>query len=433
MSKKVFDIIPPAKIPCQDKLGEKQIKQKSSIFKRQERIQPPVFPQKKKSKFRKAFLKTLIACFLFLILVGIFGFFIFSKSKIEIWPETEILTLAETIIIDLDQKQLDIDKKIIPGEIFKDQKIGSQEFPSSGRILKEEKAKGVIRVYNEYSTSSQGLLANTRFVSVDGKLFRSVKKEVIPGGRYEGGKFISGEVDVEVQAAEAGEDYNIGASTFSIPGFAGTPKYTAFYGKSFSPMTEGFKGEIPQADQEDLDKARNILKERLEKESKGFLQTALPTGFILLDETISQEIIEENYSIEAGAGVGSFVLQIKIESSGIIFKKSDIEDFAKNLINLNISEDKKFQEESLEINYSSWTIKEKGKTSFLDLEAKAKVYSDIDLDKLKKTLLGRSFQEVEIFLKNQPQILKVEIDPGPFWRKKIPENMDKVEIKMNLD
>ncbi|MEK6555804.1 MAG: hypothetical protein AABZ31_11215, partial [Bdellovibrionota bacterium] len=40
---------------------------------------------------------------------------------------------------------------------------------SSGKTIQEARAKGVIQVYNAYSTEDQVLIANTRFISADGK------------------------------------------------------------------------------------------------------------------------------------------------------------------------------------------------------------------------------------------------------------------------
>ncbi|MFH1656340.1 MAG: hypothetical protein ABH956_01035 [Candidatus Nealsonbacteria bacterium] len=429
MTKKVFDIIPS------DKKNIFHKKQEVFEYEKKEPNQEIKLSNNPKNKLKKNIFKTLVFSFVFLILIGVFGFFIFSKTEIEIWPKTEILTLKKQFVIDLEEEELDIENGIIPGKIFSNQKTGFQDFFSSGESLKKGKAKGIIKVYNEYSTSDQGLLKNTRFVSVDGKLFKSVKKETIPGGKYENGKLIPGEIDIEIEAAEVGDEYNIEPSTFSIPGFAGTVKYTSFYGKSFSPMKGGFEGEIPQVVQSDLDKSRSILKEKLEKESFDFLKTALPTGFILLDETIFQEIVEEKYSEEVGSSAEAFNLNMKIESSGVIFKKSDMEDFSKNLINLNIEENKKFQEESLDINYfiESNDRGEDKSQVVLNIEIKVKVYQDIDLDALKKILLGKSFQEVETSLDDKFEIIKTEIKPGPFWIKKMPEDMDKVEIKLNID
>lgn len=449
MPKKFFDIIPPKEIESYLKEPNiKELKYQKKIKSSRQYLKPEgkasyqdIVVEKKNlerknhkrgTKPKKFFSKSLIFCLIFvaIIIIGVVGYSILSKTEIEIWPKTEILDLKEIITISSEAVQPDFSAKIIPGTVFKDQKTTSQEFSSTGKILKEEKAKGIIRVYNAYSTTAQPLLASTRFVSADGKLFKSIKRELIPGATYEKGKLTPSYIDIEVQAAEAGENYNIGPSTFSIPGFVGTPKYTAFYGKSFAPMKGGLRDEVPQVTLADIEKAKNELISKLKKESKDFLKTTIPKDFILLDETISQEIIKEKTSVEAGSEAKSFDFQAEIKSEGMAFKKADIDNFAKNLISLNIAKDKKFQEESLQINFS-FKNKEAGRIT-INSEIKVKIYPDLDLNELKKALLGKSLQEVRIFLGDQPQITKIEVNSSPFWRKKIPDNIEKVKIILKL-
>lgn len=417
MGKKFFDIIPPKQKQDQ---GTEFLDKRNSV---------PL----EKIKKKRFFLKSLVFCFVLLILVIISGFFLFSKVEVEIWPEIEILNLEENLVIDLNVEIPVFDEKIIPGRVFSNEKSASQEFFASSKVLKEEKATGVIRVYNAHSTSSRTLVPS-RFVSADGKLFWSVKKIVIPGARYEKGKLVPGEIDVEVEAAEPGEDYNIGPSTFALPALAGSSLYTTIYGRSFSDMSNGFIGEASQISQEDIEKAEIALTEELKKQSREFFKTTVPKDFVLLDETISQEIIEASSSLEAGTEAESFVFQVKIKSEGIGFKRSDLENFAKSRINLNMSEGTILQEESLEINYSflEEKIDEEGKI-VLSLEIKAKVYSDIDLDKLKKALLGKSIKEARIFLENLPGVIKVELKSWPFLKSKIPEDMQEIEVRLMLD
>lgn len=414
MGKKFFDIIPPKEIS----------------FSRSQKQEEKIRPVQKKKRF---FLKSLVFCFVLLILVIISGLFFFSKIEVEIWPETEILILEENLVIDLNVEISDFDGKIIQGKVFSNEKSASQEFFASGKVLKEEKATGVIRIYNAHSTSARTLVPS-RFVSADGKLFWSLKKIVIPGARYEKGKLVPGEIDVEVQAAEPGEDYNIGPSTFALPALAGSSLYTTIYGRSFSDMSEGFIGEVSQISQEDLERAEIALTEELKKQSREFFKTTVSKDFVLLDETISQEIIEVNSSLEAGTEAESFVFQVKIKSEGVGFKRSDLENFAKNCINSNMSEGTILQEESLEINYFllEQKIDEEAKV-VLSLEIKAKVYSDIDLDELKKALLGKSLKEARIFLENLPGVTKVELKSWPFLKNKIPEDIKEVEVRLMLD
>jgi hypothetical protein len=364
----------------------------------------------------------------------IFGFKYYEKSakiEIKIWPKAEVTSLKEEIVIDDKISEPDFLNKLFPGKIFSDQRTGSQDFNSTGKGIKEEKAKGIIRVYNSFSTSSQTLVAQTRFVSADGKLFRSLQKVVIPGGRYEKNKLAPGFLDVEVQAAQAGEEYNIGPSTFSIPGFLGTSKYTAFYGKSFDSMKGGFKGEAAQLTAEDLDKARDALTSKLQKEAFDSLKSKVPSDYILLEKASSFEIVDEISSAPIESFINSFNLKETIKIENLAFKKSDIKKFVDNLISSNISGNKKIEEKNIEINYLPKN-KEDGKLPLV-LEISAKTLPEIDTEELKKAIAGKPFQEIKFLLKDNSQLSKIEIKSSAFWLRKIPENLNNIKILLNID
>src|SRR3989344_2102405 len=95
-----------------------------------------------------------------------------SKAKIE---------------INTEEGGVNVLGKTIPGNFFEEELEVSQEFKATGKTKIAGKARGQIRVYNAYSTSSQSLIANTRFISAEGKLFKSIKAVTIPGGKQSGG------------------------------------------------------------------------------------------------------------------------------------------------------------------------------------------------------------------------------------------------------
>lgn len=409
MPKKFFDIIPPEKIIAPSAKKEVAVESKKV---------PP-------------FIKGLIFCLVLLILVGIFGFFFFFKVEIEIWPKTDIFTLEEKVTLDLNAKQVDFEGKVIPAKTFADYKSSSQEFSSSGKTLK--RAEGKIRLYNKYTTAPETWRKGTRFISTEGKMFYSKSRIYVPGAKMEEGKLVPSYTDVEVVAAEAGEDYNIPPSKFAVYVYRGTPRYTAYWGESSEPMAGG--GWVSQVTQEDLEKAENILAEELKKESREFLKAALPEGFVLIEETFSQEVIESNSSLEPGVEAETFNFQVKVKSQGLGFKESDLEDFAKNCISLNLEEGKKFQD-AVDIGYQpAWLVSDINSDTNLDLnlKIKVKIYPEINEAELKKALLGKSLKEARLFLENLAELERVELKSWPFLRKRIPDDMDKVEIKLRLD
>jgi len=341
------------------------------------------------------------------------------------------LSLKDTIVIDKNASQADFLTRVIPGKVFTDERSTSSNFPATGKVQKEEKAKGIIRVYNNYSTSPQTLVATTRFVSADGKLFRSIKQVTIPGATYEGNKLVPGFLDIEVQAAEPGEDYNIGPSTFSIPGFAGTDKYTAFYGKSFQPMKGGFKGEVLKVSEEDINNAKETLLKKLKEESINYLKNNISQDYILLDETVKEEVIKESSSVEVNKEANSFDFELTIKTEGLAFKKSDLDNFVKNIISLNILEGKKIQEETISKKFSLKS--RENDRVMLDLEIKARVYPDFDINEVKKALAGKSLYEINNLISEDSMFSKIKIKSIPFWRKTIPNDINKIEIDVNID
>lgn len=396
--RKIFDIIPPE----QKDTGEV-------------RPQKPVKPKLvKKPKKAPILIGSLI------VMVGVLGWiFIEPQATIEIWPEKQ----------PIDSEF----QGTISGEVFTAEKTVLQEFSSTGTKLKTERARGTIRVYNNYSTHVQPLLAATRFVSADGKLFRTPKKVAIPGTHYEGGELIPGTIDIEVVAAEAGEEYNIGPSTFSIPGFAGTARYTTFYAKSFEPMQGGMEQKVPQVTSEDLDRAKEIVKAKALQESQTYLESLIPEEYILVEGATVREVTEFIPLVEEGQEVDRFSYRAKTEARALAFRKSELRELVITHLQSQIPEEKKLQEDSLNIEYSPKEVDFKKSKLILNLTTGAEIYSPIDEGSLKERIRNKNPNEIKNLFKDFSEVKKVQIRLWPFWVTRAPWDMERIEIRLNLD
>ena len=420
MERKVVDILPPAK---EGRHPPTTHPQKELIKKPEVRISRPPFK------------KSLLIAPLVLIIAGIIVGLNLSRAEIEIWPETEVLTFKTKLTVDQKAKNVDFLNKVIPGQIFQAEKTVLEEFPSTGKKLIEKKAEGVIRVYNN-STQSQTLIPSRFQPPLDKFLeplnekekeypwFWSQEQIVIPPKGYK---------DVKVVAAAPGEKYNIKPTKFVLPAFAGSLQYTLVYGESFIEFKGGFKKEAAEVTQEDLDKAKKILEEKALGESKTALKNKIPAEFDFLEESSKTETTETFSLARPGAALEKFSYQVKASSVALVFKTSEIENFVTEFVLSQIPQQKRIDRESLKINYTTQTSDlEAGKIT-LSLTIEAKIYSGIDETSLKKALGGKSLTETQIFLENQPQITKVLVKFWPFWVKKVPEDIEKIEIKFNLD
>jgi len=416
-SKRIFDIIPP---------------------KERKEIVLPVKPQKKpafSAKLnlpdktvikvnKKAILWPVLTILAIICLAGASYFLIQPKAEISVWPKKSPLVVKTQVVVGKD----------ITGEIKTQECSSSQEFTATGVKMLNVKASGVIKIYNAYSTTPQTLIANTRFVSDDGKLFRILQKIVIPGAHYEGSKLIPGELDARVEAGEAGEEYNIGPSTFSLPALAGTSSYTAFYAKSFSAMTGGSKKQTIQITDGDLASAESSLTSiALDNCQETLKSSLLPEEYIINEEALNSEVIEINPLAKVGQEVNKFTLNIKTKATALVFKKSDLEDFAKTYIANKVPENKQLDENSIAISSLPQSVDlSKGKI-ILSVEISAEIYSTIDENSIKEAIKSKLPEEATASLKQFADIDKSQLRIWPFWANRVPFEVEGISVKLRLD
>lgn len=435
MEKKVIDIFSPKELEKKARLSlvvekkEESTEEKKKIVKKNKEIKKEAKPIKK-----ILFLIPLIFS------VGLlYSYFYFSKVKLEIKPVAEYLGFEIEVVVDSTANVIDLSNKILPGKIIEKEETVSQDFPATGKFLKQTKAEGTIKIYNNYSTRTQILTSGTRFVSADGgKVFRISQTITVPGATMDKGKLVASEIDAKVVADQTGPDYNINPSTFSIPGFAGTDKYAKFYAKSFSDMTGGFSGEVSQATKEDIDKAEVIVVNKVKEKCENSLKTEIESKeitseYIVLENSPQVEIVEKFSSAKSKDELDEFIYQAKARSKTLTFNKTELDNFVKEFVNSQIAAGKRLYEENLKIEYVLSKIDLNTGKATISLKILAEVYSYIDVSLLEIAMTGKSSNEAISFLQNQPEIVESKVLFWPFWLKKSPDDLSKIEIIMNFD
>ena len=381
----------------------------------------------------------------FTVFLGLFLLchFVFSQAEVKIWPKTELLEFSETITVSVKTGDFDFSEKTIPGRFFEKIQKDQQSFSASEIFSKEEKARGTVKVFNKHNPAkSLSLIAGTRFLSSDSeKYFTASEKIYIPAAKYEGGKLVAQWTEAKIVAMEPGEDYNIGPTTFSIPGLVGTSYYYSTWGESSENMSGGINMKKKRISQNDLDNAQKVLTEKLLEEVESSLRNNISSEFILLKDALTKEITDKSSLAAAGAEVESFIYEAEAMASALIFKKTDIERFAQEHILSQIPsienneiflKEKKLLPESLTISYQVESIDLENGQIILNLEFSGKVYSDVDEVVLKRSFSRKSLLEINTFLENQPQIIGSETKFWPFWIGKAPDEPKKIKIELEL-
>lgn len=370
------------------------------------------------------------------LLVAIFtaGFVLFltlPRARVEISPKTEPLSLDLEIIADTNLDIEDILSQKIPAKKIVVVKQSSKTFPATERKLLRQRASGVITVYNEWSSQSQTLVKTTRFLSEEGKLFKTLKTVVVPGAEIVAGSTQPGTIDLEVEAADVGEDYNIGSSSFTIPAFKEykqPEKYSSIYGKSKKPMTGGANREEIVVSEQDLKKAEEELIQALFSEVNSEFQEQLGQQYKLMENASRSETKSLSSSHKVGEPTQEFIITAEVSLEAIVFKEQTLKSFIDSLVYSKISKDKVLLGETQKITHTKTSIDfEKGQMK-LSLHLEEVLVFEIDENKLKEELVGKDKSQVEEILSSYTTIEKVQVSLWPFWVKKVPNSSKKIHI-----
>lgn len=384
-----------------------------------------LFAPKVKRKRKKAFIIAGIVC---LIILSIILYFSLSKAEVIIKPKIETMQFQTELNIDKNVAFIDLESSKVPGQFFQVEKEGEREFPATQEKDLREEAKGVITVFNQYSSAPQTLVETTRFISEDGKLFRTTKTIVIPGAEVEEGQIIPSSIDVEVIAAEPGEKHNIGPSSFTIPGFKGTAKYTGFYGKSTQSMTGGIIGKVKVVSANDIQGAKDILAVGLKEQAEKELEKRIPTELKILKDTTLVEVVESSSSVDADQPAEKFTVRVKVMAKVLGFDENDAISLINDNLKNKIPENKVIMPDTIEINYTITDINIEKGIARLTCEVKENIAWEIDTEEIKKVLAGKNEIEVRQYLASCSEIESAKVVFWPFWVKKIPSKESKIKV-----
>ena len=217
-----------------------------------------------------------------------------------------------------------VEKKAGTAQVFSAERTLTLTFPSSGVKEVSRYARGVLVVYNAYSSEPQPLVAQTRFQTADGKIFRLAKSVVVPAAKITEGKIQPSSIETEVVADKPGAEYNAGPTPYlSVPGFRNTPKYQGFYGEIRASFSGGFVGTVAVPTEGDIRKAKTEVKEKLENAMIAALQTEIPKEFKLIDGARTFRLLQEGVTEEADAS-GNFGVTSRGSMHMVAFREATV-------------------------------------------------------------------------------------------------------------
>ncbi|MEI8097159.1 MAG: hypothetical protein WCG73_03575, partial [Candidatus Moraniibacteriota bacterium] len=352
-----------------------------------------------------------------LSLLGVGAFFFLPKAEIRVTPYKITQTIDKEFNGKLDTSVSSED--VVPARIFEKEKEVTVTVTTTGKSGgTNQKARGTVVIYNNFSVDPQPLIATTRLETSDGKLFRLVSGVTVPARTTINGKTESGAIEAQIIADQTGAEYNVDAeTTFTIPGFKGSPKYDTFSAKLNKAMTGGGSGgvsDVAIVAKVDLDSA---LREAKDKAKEIFLTEI--RGEVTLDE----KILDEQVDIVAATSpqlpsIGTVANSLEYKGTfklrAFAFSEKIVKEKIESTNEKNIQAIP-FRSVSSNITYSDSSADFTASTLRIKAHALVVMESSINQDKLKETLMGKNESGIEQSLQGLPEIKSIQVVFFPQW------------------
>jgi hypothetical protein len=294
------------------------------------------------------------------------------------------------------------------------------------------KAKGTVVLYNS-QTTSQSLVATTRFTDTSGTLFRLQNTVTIPKQTVSGGVTTPGQVTVTLVADQAGTTGNIGLSDFAVVAFKGTAKEKQVYGRGKTAFTGGASGPAYFLTDDEYTTAVTPLATGLEDTLKADILKQVPDGYVLLPNSLAY--LPDPIANPGPSTTATITVSAGAKMRGILIKKSDLSELILN----NIAPQESATAGDISVpkldalTYTSSTNLTQAilpETIPLSIEGDAKVVWNVDQAAVKENLKGVSRRDFAAKMQGFSSVKEAALTLTPFWMSKLPTDVHKITVKI---
>lgn len=354
-----------------------------------------------------------------LVIAGSVGaLFAFSGAKVTVTPMKNQVTVTSTYEATRGAGDL-------PFDVITLEKTGTAAIDAEGTENVTQAAQGSIVISNQQD-APQALIKNTRFETPDGLVFRIRDSITVPAAK----NGAPGTLSVTVYADVAGETYNVGPTTFTLPGLKGTPTFDLVTARSTDSMKGGFSGPRPTVSDATKDTEYARLQSTLDGQLKADLAAQVPEGYVLVPGSTVSSFEEQPDT--AGAG-NTVELANKGIIRGVIFPEEALaKKIAFETVGTYAGEPLRFASlETLSLAPAEGLLPNEGEETFsFTLTGSANLIWKVDAAKIAGAVAGKSRDAAQLQLESLPEVGRALIVLKPFWKTSFPDDPQKVTVEV---
>lgn len=419
MQKNLNDIIPPSRRRAMGE-GTPDVPQYTSMGGDMPPVvpPPPIRPMyERPQKPRRSFpMGTAIAA-LAVVLVSVGALFAFSGAEVKVTATENTSSVQGEFVAAQGTGDL-------PFEVITVEKVATASVPSEGTETVNQSAQGTITIENKQDTPQQ-LIKNTRFETPEGLIFRirdSVNVPAASGGQ-------PGRLEATVYADATGDSYNVGPTTFTLPGLKGGATFDLVTARSSEAMKGGFAGPRPSVSAATRESKATELRSKLTGEMDQALLEAVPEGYTLLKgaSTVTYEA-----QPDAAAAGNNVELSEKGIARGIVFPTEALaRAIAFQVVGAYSGQPVTLSDHSGLTLAPVGDLPVVGATEFaFSLSGSTKILWVVDPAKISAAVAGKTRDSAKMLLAGFPEVDQAELVIRPFWKGSFPTDPEKIKVSV---
>ncbi|MFH0912132.1 MAG: baseplate J/gp47 family protein [Patescibacteria group bacterium] len=357
-----------------------------------------------------------------LVVLGLVVYLVAPRATVLLEVRSEPFTHQFDLVLADQTDREAAGQNVFKGRFVMVEKKLTQTFSATGIGNRGNPGSGTITVYN-YTRAAKplGLRAQTRFVTVEGMVFRSQSEVLISSASQSGSQLVPGRAQIKVEAEVGGSVGNLPAETkLTIPGLGATG-IDLVYGKNDDPFVGGTDEEVKLVTEEDLQSAKESISKNVFIDAEAELETTAGKKEDLIPDLVQNDIINIVPSVPAGTTKETFDLDIHVRSWTLLPPKGQLDDIMQNTVEIVVPNNRELTPQTLKgvrlvLDNADFITHIIDFTVMVDGAITPKI-SAVDLS---ESLANRSLKNVENLFNSIPDIISYKITLWPFWVKKLP-------------
>lgn len=359
-------------------------------------------------------------------LLALVAVFVLPKGYVSLEVPSEAYKKQFTLTLADEQDLQAAGPNILAGRFIEITREHVATFQGTGEENKGNPASGQINVVN-YTGSIQGILANTRFVTGNGLVYRIKNEILVPpavGNR-------PGRAVVEAISDAGGEKYNISSpNQMTIPNISEGLK-PLLYGEVVGSFTGGTDNVVNVVSQEDIDRGKEEAAKNVFVATETDLKKLVKRNEEFNPAFIQNDIIDAVPSVTPGAEQADFEIRVQSRSWTIVTPKKSFPDALTSAASFEVEGDKQVTDstlagakvEPLESNFITHRIN-------LLVSLEGRVGPKINETEIIQNIRNRPLSEAQAYLQKLTNVSSSSVELWPTFISRLPFLANKINLQV---